>query len=90
MNTVLYSEKKIGKADNLDSRLKSLNGTLSPTEYVFTAAWKVKNGLEAEKKMHKIFGSRRKIGEWFVDDGEEIINMLDEMLTAFFEGERII
>ena len=76
----VYTEKKIGKANILANRLDSLNGTLSPTKYIYTAAWKVKDVLTVESELHKLFKAYREIGEWFLDPKDELLLSMESVM----------
>lgn len=72
---------KIGKTKNKESRLKKYN-TENPHSVELILCEKVDKYSETEENLHKLFKKKRKVGEWFklnVDDILQIKNYINEI-----------
>ena len=70
---------KIGLTNNLDRRMKELNGKQSPFENRLQWSIEVSDMRSAEKDLHDRFNTRRVNGEWFQFSGGE----LDEVKSIY-------
>lgn len=66
---------KIGKADNLEDRLKRFEVKI-PFDIELVAAFYVKRPLDFEKVLHAKFSDKRKAGEWFDLDKLDIYTIV--------------
>lgn len=68
----LTNRYKIGLTNNLDRRMKELNGKQSPFENKMLWSIEVSDMRSAEKDLHDRFDARRVNGEWFRFDESEL------------------
>jgi hypothetical protein len=73
----LLTDKKIGITNNVEKRIKLL--TLGPVEIEVVKLWKTTHSkaVLTEKKIHSKLSDRRLVGEWFSDEENNLINILD-------------
>jgi hypothetical protein len=73
----LLTDKKIGITNNVKKRIKLL--TLGPVEIEVVKLWKTTHSKAVlmEKKIHSKLSDRRLVGEWFSDEENNLINILD-------------
>lgn len=81
---------KIGKADNIDVRIKQLQ--ISNAKPLFVIGYiqceNSASALRREKLMHRTFLKKRMIGEWYKIDVAEVINILKKYNgTILIESE---
>lgn len=62
---------KIGKANNVDTRLATLR-TASPFPLTLVSTLRCADPREIEKLLHRKFSSKRTHGEWFLLDPREM------------------
>lgn len=77
---------KIGKANDPDSRLRSLQ-TGSPQKLVFYALWKFDSPIDAmavESACHRRFKKERKLGEWFETTCDQVKNFVQGQMSQKF------
>ena len=78
----ILKDKKIGITTDLNRRLKSL--TLGPVGVDVIKLWKTNysNVKLMEKKIHSVLNERNTIGEWFSDENEDLIKIVENILKT--------
>lgn len=73
---------KIGfTTTSVEKRVKQLQ-TGNSADILIVAKYKTKNYLKVEKKLHHVFASSHKRGEWFDMSDEKALTFLDECEKA--------
>lgn len=79
---------KIGRTDDLHSRLSSFQIGCPDMAYGFAATAKVFNYKAVESALHRLFGDAHHSGEWFRLLGEEVVLLFAALGPAEAEGWR--
>ena len=78
-------EKKIGRTSDLSNRQIRLTPTKSPIGFTFVKAWKIGGSAktkEVECQLHAILKHNQSYGEWFEDDGDDLVERVSKFMTC--------
>jgi|694.fasta_scaffold14691_1 hypothetical protein len=70
---------KIGFAEDVNRRLKTLNGKQSPYPVITIKSVKVINAVSLEKTLHSKYAEYRKHNEWFDFEDDQLASVLQDM-----------
>ena len=83
---IIINDKKIGLSDTPPRREKELTRTKSPVKYRIIEVYKVDDMKRVENLLHAILDSRRVDGEWFRDDDDTLVVILNCAGILCFKG----
>lgn len=78
------NDKKIGLTINPNNRESSLNATKGPIGYMFIKLYECsgeKTANEIESIFHTLLDDRNTHGEWYEDENEDIIGMVESVMN---------
>lgn len=83
----LLTDKKIGISHDYLKRIGSL--TLGTVGVEIIKVWKVSSSIIRfiENMLHTTFRERNLVGEWFSDEDDKLVGMVEEMISSFVPHE---